>query len=65
MASIHANDIDGRPWLTVNQAIWLMNIGRTRLYALIANNDIRTVKDGGKRLIDRQSVDNYRNQLAG
>lgn len=45
--------------------MWLMNIGRTRLYTLIAQNDIRTVKDGGKRLIDRQSVDNYRNRLAG
>lgn len=65
MKTIHHAEIEGRPWLTVNQAMWLMNIGRSRLYALIASNDIRAIKDGGKRLIDRQSLDDYRNRLAG
>ena len=56
-------DIDGRRYLTVLQACWLMNIGRTRLYALITSGDIRAIKEGSKRLIDRVSVDEYRDRL--
>ena len=56
-------DIDGRRFLTVKQACWLMNISRTYLYDLISRGEIRAVKDGGKRLIDRASCDDYRDRL--
>jgi hypothetical protein len=43
-------------WVTVNDAIRLSGIGRTRLYELIGDGTIQSIKVGAKRLIAFASI---------
>lgn len=42
--------------VSVNEAIAMIGIGRTRLYELIASGDIKTVKIGRRRLVQVESL---------
>ena len=44
-------------WVTVNEAIRLASIKRTRLYELLADGTLKSIKVGGKRLIAHASIE--------
>jgi excisionase family DNA binding protein len=52
-----ANDIEKRIWITPREAIRISGIGRTKLYELIDNKTIKSIKLGGKRLISYDSIE--------
>jgi excisionase family DNA binding protein len=43
-------------WVSVNEAIRLASIQRTRLYELLGDGTLRSIKLGGKRLISYASI---------
>jgi hypothetical protein len=43
-------------WVTVNDAIRLASIRRTRLYELIGDGTLKSIRLGGKRLISYASI---------
>ena len=49
----------GEILLTVNEAATRLAIGRTTLYELIANQELRSVKIGRARRIPESSVDEW------
>jgi excisionase family DNA binding protein len=53
----------GQKLLTVNEAAARLNVGRARIYDLIAQGVIRSVKIGGSRRISERAVDEYIDQL--
>jgi excisionase family DNA binding protein len=46
-----------RVWVTPKEAIRISGIKRTRLYELINNGTIKSVKLGGKRLVSYASIE--------
>jgi len=44
-------------WVTVNEAVRLASIKRTRLYELLADGTLKSIKLGGKRLIAYASIE--------
>jgi excisionase family DNA binding protein len=48
--------IDLPIWVTVNDAIRLTSIKRTRLYELIGDGTLKSIRLGGKRLISYASI---------
>jgi len=44
-------------WVTPSEAIRISGIGRTRLYELMANGTLQSIKMGGKRLISFASIE--------
>lgn len=42
--------------LTVNEAIFLSGIGRTKFYRLIGEGEVRAVKCGRRTLVERESL---------
>ena len=48
---------DKRIWVTPKEAIRISGIKRTRLYELINNGTIKSVKLGGKRLVSYASIE--------
>ena len=46
-----------RIWVTPKEAIRISGIGRTRLYELLADGSIKSIKVGGKRLISYASIE--------
>jgi excisionase family DNA binding protein len=46
-----------RIWVTPNEAIRISGIGRTRLYELMADGTLKSIKLGGKRLISYASIE--------
>lgn len=53
----------GRPFLSVKEAVDYFNISRTKLYELIANGELRTVKIGRRTLIPAQAIADYSRSL--
>jgi excisionase family DNA binding protein len=46
-----------RIWVTPKEAIRISGISHTRLYELIKNRTIKSIKLGGKRLISYESIE--------
>ena len=44
-------------WITIKECIRISGIRRTRLYELIKNGTIKTIKIGGKRLVSFASIE--------
>jgi excisionase family DNA binding protein len=44
-------------WVTVNEAVRLASIKRTRLYELLGDGTLKSIKIGGKRLIAYASIE--------
>lgn len=44
-------------WVTVNEAMRLAGFRRTRLYELMADGTLKSIKIGGKRLISFRSIE--------
>ena len=45
--------------LTAEEAAKLLHIGRCKVYDLIRNNELRSIKIGGARRIPRSAVEEY------
>lgn len=45
--------------LTVEEAAELLHIGRCKVYDLLRNNELRSIKIGGSRRIPRSAVEEY------
>lgn len=52
-------------FVSVIDAARLLGIGRTRLYQLIDNGDVVSVRVGGRRLVSRRSLVAYHDRLLG
>jgi excisionase family DNA binding protein len=50
-------NVEKRIWVTPKEAIRISGIGRTRLYELLADGSIKSIKVGGKRLISYASIE--------
>ena len=49
--------------LSVDEAARLLGIGRTVVYRLLSQGDLRSVKVGGRRLVPRSAVDAFVDDL--
>ncbi|OYO08879.1 DNA-binding protein [Enemella evansiae] len=49
---------------SVNEAMELLNLGRSVIYELIRSGQLRTVKVGRRRLVPAKALDDYVNGLA-
>jgi excisionase family DNA binding protein len=54
---------ESRLVLTIEEAAERLGIGRTTMYALVKNGDIRTVTIGRLRRVPAQCLDEYVNRL--
>lgn len=48
---------------TVEETAHLLNISRTAVYSQLRSGALRSVKVGGRRLIPRQAISNFVNDL--
>jgi excisionase family DNA binding protein len=54
----------GWPMLvTVEEAAWLLRIGRTTAYELVMSGKIQSVKVGRRRLVVREGIQDYVDEL--
>lgn len=53
-----------RKWHTVSEVAQMLGYGLSKTKQLIANGQIRSIKDGGNRRVLAAWVDDYINQLA-
>ena len=51
------HNAEKRIWVTPKEAIRISGIKRTRLYELINDGTIKSIKLGGKRLVSYASID--------
>ncbi len=49
----------GTALLRAEEAAYELNVGRARVYGLIASGELRSVKIGGSRRIPREAVSEY------
>ncbi len=49
--------------LTAEEAAKALHIGRCKVYDLIRNNELRSIKIGGSRRIPRSAVEEYVSRL--
>lgn len=49
--------------LSVDEAARLLGIGRTVVYRLLSQGNLRSVKVGGRRLVPRSAVDAFVDEL--
>ena len=49
---------------SVNEAMELLNLGRSVIYELIRSGQLRTVKVGRRRLVPARALDDYVDGLA-
>jgi excisionase family DNA binding protein len=52
-----------RDMLSVLEAAHVMGIGRTKVYRLISEGKLKTVKNGGRRLIRRSEIERFNDSL--
>jgi predicted DNA-binding transcriptional regulator AlpA len=56
--SATSNRSNAKPvWVTINETIRISGLGRTRLYELLNNGTLKSIKLGGKRLVAYASIE--------
>jgi len=61
--ALRNNDNSPKIFLSVDEAARCLGVGRTILYELMNAHEFRSVKIGGKRLIDFRSLQSYADSL--
>ncbi len=58
-------DYNNKPYLSVEEAISLLGIGRSHLYRIMRRGDLPVAKIGCRTIIRREDLDDYvRSQVA-
>lgn len=49
--------------LKVEETAALLNVSRTRVYSLLRDGSLKSVKVGGRRLVPREAIEAFINEL--
>ena len=65
MAGGEQSPMDKKILCSVSDAVQMLGIGRTTLYALIGSGDLESVRIGSRRLIKITSIEKLANPVSG